>query len=336
MHYGIDLNDYEHIFPAKRVLARLDEDGNVMTANDGSVLLDSGNNSSAVKPIDVYSFDSLLDIEVFLTRRAQAYRYVYFSERMQIRDSIMGEFLKAVIGADEDTRPDDPKNNLKSFINLLRNEKGNIDLDTYLSWNNITFYNACLDVAERNAGKPLEELVGLVIQNFYALEDFISYYLGKINKNTIGIVEPTDEDRAFIERVERLKSGETNLKDILNDLGYFDDNCLCCSENESGNCWITSNQSIYAYNPDVPIYVMGKDGKKIYTLDKHPNTVIEWWNEKQTVKEVRVRYTTTPMLRFEEMPEDRIEGLKARYSHKVPKLQFESNRNYGNRDGERE
>ena len=88
------------------------------------------------KMINVFPYSSLPSIEKFLTLRMDGYKNSYFNEYIQILDSSISLFMEELLSQGSTTGKE-----LQNFLTMLKQYDANsINLDEYLSWDDIRFY----------------------------------------------------------------------------------------------------------------------------------------------------------------------------------------------------
>lgn len=287
-----------------------DKSGNVVKSKNGSLLTNFDEAVYSKKKVDVYPYEALKQIEKFLDRRVKTYEKVYFSEKTQVSDFLEGQFIKYIA----DGKYGDEGKELKSFINQLRNDGVNIDLKEYLKWDDIKFYDCCIDIGEHSNNESLRAFSGMVIPHLKALMNLAYSHLDLKNAKKDKFNNLSKDDKAFIAKIKYLIQSNDGLGRILKQPNYYTDNCLSCSNEEKieqlrkelGNDIYYTNATVYGYKNKVPVYVQAKDGE-IYELNEHPERSCDW-NERK--KKISVAFCAIPQLKFEGLSDEKINEIK--------------------------
>ena len=286
--------------------AELDNNGNIKTNPDGSIVL-STNSSHNQSRIDVYNYSSLEQIEKFLNERVKAYENVYFSKHTQIQDSCVELFLNYIIKQNSNHS----SNKFKEFIEHLKNNSyKEIDLNEYLSWNDFKFFKSCIEIAERSENHNSTDYACLIIPSLNGLMNFThqSFSLHNTSQKSF-----TPEEKDFILIIKKLIKNNNRISQNLKNKNFFSDNAFFINSQNNieeinkkfGDIIHYSEATVTGYNPNEPIYIKDSDGK-IYTLDKHPKRTQDWENSKHTIK---VHFLLLPELKGKGLSETEIEKL---------------------------
>jgi HD superfamily phosphohydrolase len=247
--------------------------------------------------IPVFSYEVELEIGEFLARRSENYEHIYRSIDNKPKDILLEEFCRVIIESD------DIDNELKTFLtHISETPIDEIDLDEFLAWDDIRFYNSVFDIIENSENEELKMLAKNCLPNRESLVNVVYQRLmpkitPKIDENghEINIEDEFEskEDRKFYLKVKRLVKDEKyysefiqnkNLKNSVMSV-YFETSLELAEfleqlENNFGIKKETIKElkvcecKIKKYNKDEPIFIRGKDGK-IYTFDEYPERTLE-------------------------------------------------------------
>lgn len=241
--------------------------------------------------VPVFSYDVVPEIEEVLQRRAENYKEIYTSKRNKPRDIFLEEICKAIM------LEDDTNSDLKIFLeNISEAEIEDIDLDEFIKWDDIRFYNCIFDIIDNTKNENLKKFLMVGLPEHEAL---VSIVYDKLfpnitpmideNGNEIDIENEFEsiEDRKFYLKIKDL------VKDTSNYAQYTKNSCVTTELmntsfktkeelegflkqlEESGISkdtikeFETWNRKIKKYNKSEPIFIKGRDGK-IYTFDEYP------------------------------------------------------------------
>ena len=257
--------------------------------------------------IDVYDYNSLQDIEHFLEIRENGYNNIYFSHTTHIRENTIGALFKTFLSSNSNTGK-----NLRTFVETLQScDINNIDLSLFLEWDDIKFYSEILDIAEYHETPDVRLLATMTIPK---INEFLTMIYSHLNLYNEG-QHYSIEDKKFLQNLKRLIKGNNALSENLRNPNFamnntlifpIDDNFHNQFINMFENGFIkTSTLKVKSYNPNEPIYIMGKDNK-IYELSHHPDRKYDWNNR---IKHIKYIYTYIPYLRFYGFSDDKINEL---------------------------
>lgn len=225
------------------------------------------------KLIPVFDEKSVPKIIEFLNLRKKAYKESYFHPVTQIRDSSVAITINELI------KQQSPyATNLQKFLITLRDcsSPDQINLEDYLSWDDLKFYNELLDVAEFSQNKDLSTLSTFVIPKLDAFMNMTFNILDLKNKN---LDELKEEDRKLVNRIHKIIHSDKTFAKNLKNPNFFDSivkytsqsNKIDMLRNASLNDNIFFNTlKLSVYNPNEPIYIKTKDNK-VCPLDKLSN-----------------------------------------------------------------
>lgn len=296
--------------PYSKVSVCIDEKGNVIKNKDGSIQIKDNGNVSA-EQIDVYEYSSLKPIENFLKRRENLYKRIYFSKTTQVRDSIAGDLGRCITLGKTGKEAEE----LKNFLKDIKEKDVQIDLNEYLEWDDIKFYNNCLDIAEKCDNEAMKDIALMTIPTLDALINLTFSHLDLKNVKKISYKNLSREDKEFVRRVKGLIIKDTDVCKKLRDREFYYKNRLICTDDEKikqlrdklGNKIEYSSACICAYKSNMPIYIKDESGK-IYMLHEHPKRSIEWNNRKENLN---VAFATIPKLKLDGYSDGEIEEIKS-------------------------
>lgn len=237
---------------------------------DGSIAIQDTFNSDSFF-IPVFDIASIADIEDFLNLRVKAYQESYFHPITQIRDKAVSTVINKAF---EENEPNGKK--MQDFLLDLKQIKSSddVNLNTWLSWDDLKFYNELLNIAEFSENKALRDCSAFVIPGLDQLFD-ISAKMLNLKERTKPL---TSSDKKFLRRLRNYIYQKNELTEKLKDFNYWE-KCIkftCNPENLEKLKKCTSlpvqfySHKLTGYNPNSPIYFENFDGK-IYTYDTLPN-----------------------------------------------------------------
>lgn len=278
-----------------RIIVETNENGSIKERDDNNSVVIANNYSEFSKEIHVYEPESLLKIEKLLETRLIQYENGYFSDNTQILDTCIGIFAEELINNSKDEA-----SNLRNFVKEIKYKTiEDINIDNYLKWDDIRFWNEVISVAENTNNSKLKKLAELILPNLKELMNLTFEALDCKNGKSSNYKNYSQQDVYFIKKIHKLIEGNSTLSNILKQDGYLWDNVLILSQENAerdfnilGNDLISSKAIIYAYKTKDPIYIKDKEGN-IYELSKHPNITKDWAN---SVKEIKVSFCCLPTL----------------------------------------
>lgn len=304
LYSGEKLENYTHE-QYERKYAKIDENGNIIKNTDNSVIIVDESSKESKIPIDVYEQSSLKAIEQFLERRVQAYKNMYFSGKTQVSDYLVGKFVDYAISHE------DSANELKIFMEHLKERGVDTDLQEFLSWEDIKFYNNCIKVGENSKNKYIRDFAGMIIPDLKALMNVTYSHLDLKNKRD----NLNEDDEKFIQKIKYLIENDSDLSKMLKDENYYDRNCLICTNNEKieqirkkfGDNVMFKEITVKGYKSTIPVYIKDKNGR-VFMLNEHPEKSCDWENRKETV---RVAFVAIPILKMRGLNDKEINEIKA-------------------------
>lgn len=321
LYRGKQLEGYTHE-QYHSIFVAADKDGSLIKSDDGSLMTKFDENVYAKKKVDVYPYKSLKPIEQFLERRVETYKDVYFSDKTQVSDFFEGKFINYIA----DGNFGNEGKELRMFINQLRKDGVNIDLNEFLKWDDIKFYNCCMDVGEHSNNENLRNFAGMVIPHLRPLMNLTYSHLDLKNAKKDKYNNLSEEDKAFISKIKDLIGSNDGLGRMLKEPNYYENNCLTCSneekikrlKNELGDDIYYADATVYGYKNKVPVYVQAKDGK-VYELNEHPERSCDWSERKEKIS---VAFCAIPQLKLDGMSDERIDKIKKAFcNHENPDVE---------------
>ncbi len=273
----------------------------------------------------VYSYTVEPDIENLLKRRIENYKNLYISKYTEPNDMILEDFCKYFLNSDENVGKD-----LKDFLMHISNSSiEDIDLNLFLEWNDIRFFNSVFEIAEKSKDPNMRNFALLCLPS---VDSMISIVQNKIFSQ----VEPeiTDSGDKISSKIEFNSEEDRNfylkLKNIIKskDLRYYEnrinkecfgayfstkeeyDNFIESLKNDYGisdnlinnlNLW---QFKVKAYKKDEPIFILGQD-EKIYTFDEYPERKLDL-----NTQSFYLIFGMTPKLLLENANPEEIDLLK--------------------------
>lgn len=250
--------------------------------------------------VPVFSYEVEPEIEQLLERRVENYENIYNSVDNKPKDVFLEEFCRALL------ETSDVDNDLKRFIeHLAETDVENIDIDEYLSWNDIRFYNSIFDIVENCNNENIKRLAKNCLPNKECLVSLIynrifPHIKPKIdeNGNEVNIEDEFEyeEERKFYLSVKKIVKDEKTYKEFMKDKNL--EECMFKTSfpnkeqlekfsSQLQTEYFISEETIQklkvwetkikVYNPKEPIFIKGKDDK-IYTLDEYPERKLNFEN----------------------------------------------------------
>lgn len=239
------------------------------------------------KPVDiqVYDYDALPYIQEFLNQRAYMYEKIICSNERQALDNLEQELCKMILKSDIDEGKD-----LREYLkHCSQNTAKSIDLDRFLDWDDIRYYNSLFQIAMQNKDENLRDLAIACLPN---IESLCNIALGILDTKNTKPEDFAERDVEFLKNVRAVMKKEHPLHNVLiegttqkavitlnsNTAEEFKE--VLASLRKQGvseeelkliNTW---DNKIKKYNSNETIYVRGKDGK-IYPLEQHPDLSID-------------------------------------------------------------
>lgn len=282
----------------------IDDSGLPKKSSDGSLLTSDSSNFT----VDVYDYEALREIEHFLEIRENSYKRIYFSPKAHVRENSINTLFKAFLESSSQSGKD-----LRKFVNILTScDINDIDLSSFLEWDDIKFYSEILDIAENHEDHNIRQLATMTFPNMNAFLTMLHYQLNLNNKKQ----EYSEQDKKFLKKIKSLIIGQTSLSQSLKSPSFAKDNTLIYPQSEalpdSYNRYVndglilSSKVKIKAYNPKEPIYIRGANGK-IYDLSHHPDRKCDWDSRISYIHNV---YAYIPFLKLHGISNEEIEEMR--------------------------
>lgn len=237
--------------------------------NSGRIILASENSSNRMF-IPVFSISSLPDIERFLNTRVELYKNCYSHPVDEILAQSVGITINKAI---ENHEPNGIK--VQKFLIDLKNisSANDVNLDEWLSWNDLTFYNELLDIGEFTQNPALRKIAIIALPGLEQLFDISSKMLGLKNRT-----QPLSKnDKIFLKRLHRYLNEKTNFTQDLADPNYLYKYTAYTSDPQKINILKSvptlpinfNSRKIKPYKSSEPIFIETETGE-IYTYDAIP------------------------------------------------------------------
>ena len=193
---------------------------------------------------------------------------------------------------------------LKHFLqNLQRSEIQDIDLDEYLKWDDIRFYDNVINVAQNHPDEVIRNLAMMSLPNMEAFLNLIYSHLNIRNST-----QYTSEDKSFLRKIKQIIKGDNNLSKNMRNSKFSSDNILISDKNTNHDGQEnTLTLTFKSYNNKEPIYIKDESGE-IFELSEHPKRSYDW-NKIETI--IDINYNYLPILREKSNLSD--EFIKSRY-----------------------
>lgn len=237
--------------------------------NSGKIILASENSNNKMF-IPVFNISSLPDIERFLNTRVELYKNCYSHPVDEILAQSVGITINKAIESHE---PNGIK--VQKFLIDLKNisSANDVNLDEWLSWNDLTFYNELLNIGEFTQNPALRKIAIIALPGLEQLFDISSKMLGLKNR-----VQPLSKnDKIFLKRLHRYLNEKTNFTQDLADPNYLYKYTAYTSDTQKINILKSfptlpinfSSRKIKPYKSSEPIFIETETGE-IYTYDTIP------------------------------------------------------------------
>ena len=237
-------------------------------------------NSSFIPVFDISSIDS---IEEFLNLRVQAYKDFYFNPITEVRDKSIALVINKALEAKEPNGT-----NLQQFLVTLKNihSANDVNLDEWLSWNDLRFYDELLNIAEFSENKAIQRAAIFSVPGLDQLLDISAKMLNLKNSSN----QLTPNEKTFLKRLHKYITEKNDFTKALSDFNYWN-KCIKYTTNPQKikKLQTSSNlpvefytHTLVGYNPKEPIFFQAEDGK-IYTYDAIPNRTPKVSSDKMTL-----------------------------------------------------
>lgn len=261
--------------------------------------------------VPVFSYQVEPEIEELLERRAENYEYIYCSKINKPKDVILSNFCN-ILMKDEYENSD-----LKYFLKHISESKiESIDLDTFLEWDDIRFFNSLFEIINNSNNIDLKKSATACLPK---LDSLISVVYGRImpyitpsideKGNEINIENEfnSEEDKKFYKNIKRLVKDKVAYEKFMENSIISDDIINISFDNEAEQeafkqqlekgFAISETETISfskenieklkfwkykinKYNKSEPIFIKSDDNK-IYTLDEYPERKSDFLEKSQ-------------------------------------------------------
>lgn len=237
------------------------------------------------KEMLVYEYETLPYIEAFIEARATLYKEIVSSNERKSLDVLEEEFCRIFVDSDENVGQ-----RLKEYLIHCRgNTPKTIDLQKFLEWDDLKYYNELIDIA-MTAKDP--NIVAIATACIPTREALCTLAIETLNPKETPPEAYTEEDLKFIKNVQNILQTSHPLHDKL--VEGVARTCLVTLEaiseedlenvleslrkkgfsEEELSAIITWNARINKYNFAETIYVKDKEGN-IVPLQDHPELSID-------------------------------------------------------------
>ena len=215
--------------------------------------------------------------------RVQAYKDFYFHPITEIRDKSVALVINEALKNNEPNGT-----NLQQFLVTLKNihSANDVNLDEWLSWNDLRFYDELLNIAEFSENKALQRAAIFSVPGLDQLLDISAKMLNLKNSSN----QLTPNEKTFLKRLHKYITEKNDFTKALSDFNYWD-KCIKYTTNPQKikKLQTSSNlpvefytHTLVGYNPKEPIFFQAEDGK-IYTYDAIPNRTQKISSDKMTL-----------------------------------------------------
>ena len=307
----------------------IDDSGNPIKNSDNSIVCSNLNNSQS-KKICVFNYNSLDTLVNFLVTRINAYKNLYFSPSTQFFDDSISIFLNEL-----QKHPDSQQCELIKFANSLNCDPSSINIDDYLAWDDITFYNNLIsfikpqqkpsDEKTSSKKKPksqaLQEFGAIILPPMFSLINMSYSLLANTNNTTsTSTINLSSKDIEYINNMHNIISGSTDIDKKLRSDKFKTDNAFVETNPEKIAYLqtlnipeiIISSKTVKLYKPSEPIFVYDKQGK-IYTLDSHPESPLAQYPSQETIYSA---FTLKPLLELHNISKEQQDFILSNFSSK--------------------
>ena len=267
--------------------------------------------------IDVYPYSSLKHIEDFLEIREHNYQSFYWSVTGALHDTLHKYVIKALL-----MNPDECGQELMQFLSRLKDtDLSELDLNEYLKWDDIRFFDNMISIAQNHPNNNIRELATMAIPNIDSFLNLIYSHLKVSTSHTF-----TDDDKDFLRKVKKVIAGNDDFSKNSRNKNYSSDNILVSGDKPfSSKIGDKKTITVKVYDKSEPLYIRSKDGQ-IYELSEHPERKRAWDKAFSTTI---VNFAFVPYLRLNGMTDEDIKRTYAdfktltecktiRLAHSVP------------------
>lgn len=231
----------------------------------------------------VYEYEALQDIERFLSARARNYKNFYRSNIRKAYDVLEEQFCRRFVKSDENVGLD-----LKKYLqNCIEHGGNGIDLNEFLEWNDMRYFNELFDISLNAKDQNLRKLA---LDCLPPTKSLCYLALEMIDPKNTKPEDLTETEKTFLKNIKSAMKPEHPLHDELTEKNVEEKIISVSSkekldelikklnqanidtQNEKG-MFIWQNK-IKVYNPEEPIFVRDINGN-LYTLDNHPDKKLD-------------------------------------------------------------
>lgn len=283
----------------------------------------------------VYDYEALPYIEKFIETRAYLYENMFSSTERKSLDILEEEFCKIFYGSNISAGQ-----RLRDYLqHCSRHSAKNINLEQFLNWNDLKFYNELIDIAINSEDENIRQIAVACLPT---REGLCSLAIETLDPRRTDPATYTEEDIAFLDNVKSILKPEHPLHDKLKDDTARDSLVVLKAgkqeevesvlqslrkkgiTNEEIDAIARWHERIKKYNFNEPIFVKDKNGN-IFPLQHHPELSID----------LSPIYTCGALLVPAKMrrlgvPEEKIELIKSEFDefnaqHPVEEIKQERN-----------
>lgn len=292
----------------------IDESGEPLLNSDGSINC-SNNKKNRKRKICLFENNDLQYLVDFLNFRAEAYKENYFSPETQFFDGSISVFLQELQKTSANCA-------LLNFTNSLKDNFSKIDINTYLNWDDILFYNDLIKFIKTTTDTNLQSLgiaimppiFPLINMSYALLSHSIDY-----SQSSKGLA-PTDNQ--YIKTLHQIISSNDTIDIMLRSDRFKDENIFV--ETDSNKISELQEQSIPGimfmskkitlYKPSEPIFIKDETGR-IFTIDSHPDSTL---SSKPSQETISVAFTLKPLLALQGFTEEQQKDIISNFPSKNP------------------
>ena len=254
--------------------------------------------------IDVYDYSALSEIEKTLNLRLTRYSNQYMPPKVSSLERTIPILLQYISDSESDIGKD-----LAQYLSHLSNTSvQDIDLDEFISWDEIKFNSELLNIAENHPDSNIRDLATMLIPQMNAFLNLIYSHLEMHDKTK----KFSKSELELLKKIKQLVKGNSELSRNLKDPNYAMSNIIFVPEDtivssRTGNILTqTCYTKISAYDKKEPIYIRDSQGK-IYELSHHPDRQCDW-DKKEVV--LQSTFLIVPQLRLNGFTEEDISAYK--------------------------
>ena len=241
--------------------------------------------TSTPREMVIYDYEALPFIEAFIETRADLYkRFVSSNERKSL-DILEEEFCRIFL----DSNISGGKRLRKYLEHCQGSSATTIDLEEFLSWNDLKYYNELIDIALTSEDDNIQRIASACLPS---KEGLCSLAIEILNPKNTDPATYTDEDRLFLQNIRDILKKDHPLHDrleeqnvraclrILNATQQSEVESVLQSLRRQGLtsqdlAGITTwDETVKKYNFNETIFVRDKNGN-VFPLQHHPELSID-------------------------------------------------------------